>query len=200
MGGVGAHGTLGVNTRKQIAIGGLSGGLALFVWSVVAWTFLPLEGNVLRALPSEGLVVEALRAAGAGEGIFVIPAPIGPGPVDEAAAAAREDKVRQGPTAVLVYDPSGTSPNRMFWPLARGVAFSLMATTFAAFALSRARLRSWAARVAFVLGLGVFAWVLGPGAQWVWFNYPTEYLLTSLVDALAGWLIVGIVQTGIVRP
>lgn len=186
--------------RKQILIGGLSGGLALFVWSLVAWTMLPLEGSVMRALPSEQAIVDALLASGAGEGIYVVPAPLHPGAVLQGETTAREEKLRRGPTAVLVYDPAGASPNRMFWPLARGIAFCLAAATFAALALSRARLASWAARVAFVLGLGLFAWVLGPGTQWVWFNYPTDYLVASLADTVGGWLIVGIVQTGIVRP
>jgi hypothetical protein len=185
--------------NRRILLGGLAGGLALFVWSVTSWTLLPFEGSVFRALPSEAAIVEALRASGVQAGIYVVPAPLGPGAAGAAETEAREEKLRRGPTAVVVYDPAGSSPNRMFWPLARGVVFCLLASTFAALALFMARMQSWAARVAFVTGLGLFAWVLGPGAQWVWFNYPTDYLLVSLADALAGWLIVGIVQTGIVR-
>ena len=33
-----------------------------------------------------------------------------------------------------------------------------------------------------------------------WFAYPLDYTLAVLLDAFAGWAIVGVVQAGIVRP
>lgn len=188
---------------RRVLIAGLFGGFALFVWSVVTWTLLPLQRDVARTLPNEDRWVASLRDADLPGGIYVfpgVPDPRGIAPEErERLEQERADKMRRGPIGLLVYDPQGTAPNRMFWPIVRGLAMAVAAALFSAWTLSRVRVGSWALRIAFVLGLGVFAWTLGPGAQWAWFHYPSDYLSATLVDVLGGWLIVGIVQTGIVR-
>jgi hypothetical protein len=190
-------------TRK-VLLGGVAGGAVLFVWSVLAWTLLPLHQSSLGRFGAESRVVEALADARTPGGLYVIPGPPDlSGKSEEEQAAARkdwEDRASRGPVATLVYRPGGRSPSRMFRPMVRGLGLAVAAATFSAFALSRARIASHFGRVAFVLGMGLFAWLLGPGMQWNWFAYPADYTLSVLVDALAGWAIVGVVQAGIVRP
>ena len=88
----------------------------------------------------------------------------------------------------------------MFRPLARGLVASLLAGLFAAWALSRARIGRHAGRIAFVVGLGIFGWLLGPGTQGVWVNHPVDYLAASLIESVIGWTVAGVVLTRIVRP
>ncbi len=185
-------------------LGGIAGGVALFVWSVVAWTLIPLHASTVRRLAAEDRVVEALVAARTPAGFYVIPAPPDTaGMAEEQATAAEnawEERAGRGPVATLAYRPEGRAPNRMFRPMARGLGLALVASLFSAWALSRARIASHFGRVAFVLGMGLFAWVLGPAMMWNAFSYPADYTVAVLVDALAGWAIVGVVQAGIVRP
>jgi hypothetical protein len=190
-------------TRK-VLLGGIAGGVALFVWSVVAWTLLPLHASSLRRLAAEDRVVAALVDAKTPEGLYVIPAPPdNDGKTEEQSAAATEEwesRASQGPVATLAYRPGGRPPSRMFRPMARGLGLALAAALFSAWALSRARISSHFGRVGFVLGLGLFGWVLGPAMLWNWFSYPADYAIAVLVDAAAGWAIVGVVQAGILRP
>jgi len=190
-------------TRK-VLLGGMAGGVALFVWSIVAWTLLPLHSPSTRRLPAEDQVVAALVTAQTPAGFFVIPGlhePSGSSKEQqEAAMKAWEDRAGHGPVATLVYNPAGRSPSRMFWPMIRGLSLALACTLFSAWVLSRARIASHLGRVAFVLGMGSFAWFLGPAMQWNWFGYPGGYTLAMLTDAVIGWAIVGVVQAGILRP
>ncbi len=189
---------------KKLLIAGIAGGVVLFVWGVVSWMLLPIYQSSLRTLPGEEGVVAALVATRAGAGLYVIPGlPRADAGSKEAAAAAEhawEEKSRRGPVALLVYDPEGRAMNRMFWPMARGLSLCLLAAFFSAWALSRARIAAHLGRILFVLGLGVFGWVLGPGMEWQVFGYPGDYTLATLVGSVAGWVIVGVVQAGIVRP
>lgn len=189
---------------RNVWIGGLSAGMALFVWGVVAFTLFPLQQNTMRTLPAEDRIVDALRESGAPAGVYVFPglaeAPKGDQEAKTRSEELREDKLRRGPRGILVFDPSGIAPNRMFRPLLKGFIASLLAGTFAAWALSRARIRRHRGRVAFVVALGAFGWLLGPASQGAWFSYPVEYLAASLAEALIGWTIVGVVLAGIVRP
>lgn len=187
---------------RKVVLGGLSGGLALFIWGIVAWFVLPSHASLLRALPAEDRVVQALEGARTERGLYVIPAPPDlRGPTgDPAAQLAWEERMSRGPVALLVYQPEGWNPGRLFRPLVPGILLCLLAGTFASWALSRARIRSHPGRIAFVFGFGVFAWLLGPGSQWIWFHYPYDYALATLLDSVIGWAIVAVVQAGIVRP
>jgi hypothetical protein len=181
----------------------VAGGIALFVWGAVTWTLVPLTSGVFRTLPNEERVTSDLRERGLAAGVYVFPGvpDLGGLNAEERAAAeeARVEKLRRGPVGVLVFDPEGTTPTRRFWPLLRGLGFALAAASFSMWALSRIGPATYLGRAGFVLALGVFAWALGPGTQWAWFNYPSDYLLATLAESVGGWLIVGLVQAGIVR-
>lgn len=188
---------------RQVWIGGLAGGVVFFVWSVVVWTLLPIHQSVFRSLPDEVGVVDALGSADTPAGLYAIPGPPAEsGTPEEAAEAERqwEEKSRRGPTGFIIYRPGGRAPNRMFRPLATGLLASLASGIFSAWALSRARIRGHLGRIAFVAGLGLFGWVLGSGLQGYGLQTTPLYLLATLIDAAGGWVIVGVVQAGIVRP
>jgi hypothetical protein len=189
---------------RNVLLGGIAGGVALFVWSVVAWTLLPLHQSSLRALAAEDRVVAALVEARTPGGLYVIPGRREPAEKSKDGLAAAEqdweDRATRGPIATLAYRPGGRSPGRMFRPMARGLGLAIAAAVFSAWALSRARIANHFGRAAFVLGMGCFAWLLGPAMQWNWFAFPADYTLAVLLDTVGGWAIVGIVQAGIVRP
>jgi hypothetical protein len=189
-----------VRSFRKILIGGLAGGMALFAWGIVSWEFFPWHERVTRSLPDEAGVVEALRGSGMDRGVYVIP---GRPPASGSGPEAREDwerRIREGPVALLVYRPGGVAPNRMFRPLTRGLLVAFLVSTLAAAALQRARIEPFAGRVGFVLGIGAFAWLVGPVTQWAWFQYPVEWIGSALLDAGVGWTIVAFVHAGILGP
>ena len=185
---------------RKTLLAGLAGGIALFAWGLVSWNFFPWHETVVRTLPQEERVAEALLGTGAPRGVYFIP---GRTPDVRDGQEAREEwerRIRGGPVALLVYRPEGVPPNRMFRPLTRGLVVSFLIATLAAAVLKRARPGRYLVRVGFVLAIGAFAWLAGPVMQWAWFQYPDEWIWSALVDAALGWLIVGFVQAGIIRP
>lgn len=168
---------------RKVLGAGLAGGIALFVWGVVSWMVLPVHKATLRTLPDEGRVVEALRESGTDRGLYLVPG----------------DPAKGGPQALVVYDPAGSPPNRMFRPMVLGLLASIVAAMLSASVLAWTRISGFAGRMLLVVSFGVFAWLLGPATEWIWFHYPTGHALAMLLDAVLGWAIVGAVQTGILK-
>lgn len=185
---------------RKVLFAGFVGGIAIFTWGIVSWTFFPWHEKVWRTLPQEERVAEALLSTGAPRGVYVLPGRPSDAEADQGAIEEWDRRIRRGPVAFLVYRPEGVPPNRMFRPLTRGLVVSFLIATLAAEALRRSRPRRYLARVGFVLGIGAFAWLVGPVMQWAWFQYPDEWIWSALIDAACGWLIIGFVQAGIVRP
>jgi hypothetical protein len=170
---------------RRILGAGVAGGVALFVWGVVSWTVLPFHRSVLRTLPGEDRVVADLRESGTGPGMYRVPGDPADGD--------------RGPRALVLYDPSGTPPNHMFRPMALALVASILAATLSSFVLSEVRTAGYAGRMLLAIGFGVLAWLLGPATEWIWFPYPAGHVLASLLDAVAGWAIVGAVQAGLLK-
>jgi hypothetical protein len=187
---------------NKVILAGIAGGAALFVWGVVAWMLLPIHRTSMRTLPDEQRVVDALVGSGTSRGLYVVPAypqASAGGAVDTGAEEEWQRKASQGPLAVVVFEPAGHPPSRLFRRMIEGLLVCVVAAMFSAWALSRVRVGTYAGRAAFALGFGLVAWMLGPATEWIWLHYPTDYVLAALVDDLCGWAIVGAVQAGIVK-
>ena len=52
----------------------------------------------------------------------------------------------------------------------------------------------------FVFLLGVFASLVGPGADWNWWGFPANFSLAMAGDLLIAWLLVGVVQAALIKP
>ena len=84
-----------------------------------------------------------------------------------------------------------------------GFAIDLLASLLAACLLSSAVsgcCKSYASRVGFVTGLGIFVGLVGHASYWNWMHFPQDYTLMFIVDVVVGWTLTGLVIAAIVRP
>lgn len=183
---------------KKIILGGLVGGVILFVWGILAWVVLPLHDASLRRIADEDTVITALRSSMAAEGVYVFPAmPEQSAGMTaqqrEAAMASWTEKYKRGPIGLIIYDPEGANP---FMPSMMVVGFILdfLSALVAAWFLSRstAVVSSYTARVAFCGMLGLFASLVTHLTYWNWMSFPRDYTTAMVLDAVVGWVLAGL--------
>ena len=70
---------------KQLALGTALGAIVLFLWSFIAWTFIPWPGDPIRSFTNEDAVIAAMKASVPGSGVYLLPkeAKRTPGMTDE---------------------------------------------------------------------------------------------------------------------
>ena len=69
----------------------------------------------------------------------------------------------------------------------------------AVFLLAQTRLTSYAARVAFVAGLGVLASLGTNISYWNWYGFPGSYTAAYMVTQFVGFLVAGLVVAAMTR-
>lgn len=189
---------------KRILLGGVLGGIALFLWSSITHMVLPLGEVGVQQMQNEEPVLTAMRSSIQAPGFYFFPGmDRSPGMTAEQQEAATQEwqtKYNTGPWGILIYHPPGTSSS---FPvqLTRELLTNIVSALLAAFLLSRALggLSSFGMRVAFVALLGLFASVAGDIPYWNWYGFPTNYTLAQLTDQVSGFAVVGLVLGGIVK-
>ena len=140
---------------NRIFLAGLLGGIALFIWTHIAYTALPLGLTGLRKLPNETAVLDALQNNLAeNSGIYLFPGLwLGPNPPDEKAEATNgfAEKVARYPSGILMYNAAGSRSVAMSRRLLVEFLTALAQAVLAVLLLSRTRHKRFGARATFAL-------------------------------------------------
>jgi hypothetical protein len=188
---------------NRILLAGLLGGIAMFIWTHLSYTVLPLGNAGLRRLPNEAAVLEALQNNIAeNSGIYLFPATwLGPNPPDKKAGATNDfaESLARYPSGVLMYNAAGARPADLSRWLSVEFLTELAEAVFAVFLLSRTRLTTFSARVRFVLLIGVVAAIATNISYWNWYGFPWSYTLAYMFNQLVGFLCVGLVAALVLK-
>src|SRR5262249_20259267 len=102
-----------------------------------------------------------------------------------------------GPTAFLVYQPTGTkvmSPGQLI----RQALFNILGGLIAALIIS-VTVASLAMRGVMVMLMGVFAWLEISAPYWNWYRFPGSFTVAAGLDAAIGWLLGGLLIAWLVQ-
>ena len=176
---------------KKMVLAALLGGLVVFLWGALAHTVLPLGQAGLSTLPNEEKTLEALSQSVPESGLYFFPGldmSREHSPEEEEAWQAR---YRSGPIGLLMFRVHGED----VLPL-KNLLLELLTNILAA-ALA-AVLVLWLAapyfqRVTVVTLLGLFSWISLSLSYWIWYGFPTAYILSEGVTELVGWFLGGLV-------
>jgi hypothetical protein len=184
---------------KKTLLGGLVGGVILFVWSFLAWTVLPLHTSSLREIPNEEAVVSALKPALPSRGVYMLRHNPGMG-AEKAAQDAWIEKIKQGPTGLIFYDPNGSDP-MMVGQMVTGLIIDILSALVVAWLLTRstALSASYLSRVMFCGIFAIFVTTFDYLSMWNWMGYPGDFTTGLVVDALIAWLLAGLGIAAIVK-
>ena len=188
---------------KRVVIGGILGGLTMFVWLFVAHEFLPLGELGVQEIPNEAPVLSAMQGGIPQAGLYLFPGMgLGPNPTMQqrnAAMPAYMKKYEQVPHGMLIYHPPSGALN-FGKLLAREGAINLLEGLLAAWLLSLAAAgKAYSARTGFVVILGVLASVTTNLEYWNWYEFPGNYVAGYMVTQIIGFTLVGLVVAAFVK-
>jgi hypothetical protein len=143
---------------KKVLLPGILGGLLVFVWSAISHMVLPIGQMGLKTIPgNEEAVLNAMKSNIQQSGLYFMPGYDMSRTPTEAEQAAFQAKYEAGPTAFLVYHPTG---EKVMTPgqLIGQALFQILGGLIAAFIIS-STVASLTTRGIMVALMGVFAWL-----------------------------------------
>ena len=184
---------------KKTLIAGIAGGIILFIWSFMAWVLLPLHEPTMHKIPNEDAVIAALQANVTTKGVYIFPKSPGMN-ADKPTMDTWEQKLKRGPTGMLVYDPAGSDP-LMTSQMAGGLILDIFSAMVVAWFLGRstAMNSSYIARVAYCGMFGVFVSVFTHLMNWNWMGHTMEFTIGLIIDGIIGLLLAGLAIAAIVK-
>jgi hypothetical protein len=185
----------------RVILGGVAGGIVMFVWGAISHMALPLGEAGLRSMPQdkEPAVLDAMRGAMSERAIYFFPGmEMGRQPTPEE-QKAWEAKAKAGPIGIVVYNPGpgeALSPRQLLTEL----GFNALACVAAAFVLLHVPASyGFARRAALVAALGLYATFAIDASQWNWYGFPTAYFAAQVVDGVVGAALAGLAVAWIVK-
>ncbi|MBD3167063.1 hypothetical protein GF324_10720 [bacterium] len=186
-------------------IGGLLGGLVVFIWGNLSWTVIPIHEFHMKDVPEAAINEEVIRTDMLATGVYHFPG----FPSEEemqadpkAAMAGMMEEYMEGPIIhFMVVDADGgpwMNPISFLWYFLINVGSALLI----AWMLSKAvgGLPKYTGRFVFVLVAGLFAFLFGPLTMWNWWHFPANFTFATLIDYVISWGGAGLVMAHFIRP
>jgi hypothetical protein len=182
---------------KRIFLAGLLGGIAMFLWSFVAHTVLPLGQVGISEIPNETAVLTSMQnTIGTTSGLYMFPG-MGVGPnatrdQKNAAMQQYEQRLASSPSGLLLYQPpggKGLTPQRLMTEFGTEFLESLLL----AFLLAQTRLVSFGSKLGFVIAAALMASITTNIPYWNWYNFPGNYTVGYMSIEFIAFVVAGIV-------
>jgi hypothetical protein len=183
---------------SKTLVGGIVGGLIVFIWGAISHMVLPLGEAGIQMIPDEDAVVGVLKTSLPNPGVYIFPGMEMKKDPTEAEQKAWAEKYRTGPTGLLVIRSGGEeaiSPKMLATEFVSNVAGALVA----AFLLAKIG-GSYGARVVAVALLGLFGWLALSISYWNWYGFSTPFIVGEGIDQVLGWTFAGLGLAKIVKP
>ncbi len=180
---------------KRIILGALAGGVIFFIWGAIIH-MSPLGMVGLKSLPDGAY--DSLKSSGLDSGLYFFP-----GVVENPNAAQMEEwrkKLTEGPFGILVYTAKGSAamaPKQLISEFLSNVVAAFIAACIIALIAA-----PYLKRVSIIAVMGFFGWVSLLISYWIWYNFPTAFILNEGIVEIVGWFLAGLAIAKIVpaRP
>ena len=184
---------------KKTVIGGMVGGIIIFVWSFLAFVLLPFHEPTFHQVTKEDEAIQALKSLLDQQAVYMLPKNPGMS-ADKAAMDAWEGKVKRGPIAMIVYNPGGVDP-MMPRQMIIGLILDILAAWVVCWFLARsvALNAPYISRVAYCGMFGLFVSLFTHLMSWNWLGFPVDYTSAMIIDAILSWIFAGLGIAAIVK-
>ena len=187
---------------NKVILAGILGGVAMFIWTSIAHTVLPLGEAGVSELSSEIPLLDQMKSSlHDRDGLFVFP-----GMHTELAKTDQEkadfkkqfeERLASGPVGLLVYHP--TRPPAMGRWLTVEFITELVQALLVVALLAQTRLATFGGRVAFITVAGILAAITTNISYWNWYGFPPRYTAGYMFIEIIGFFIVGLVAAFVLR-
>jgi len=163
---------------KRILLGGILGGLALFMWGGLSHMVIGLGEVGIQNIQRP--VYDSMKTAVSRQGFYFFPESDGKGNIKE--------EFKGGPTGILIYRPNGAGAP-MTGQLMNETILNIVQALLAAYLLSLAatKLTRYPQRVGFVFVLGILSAIATNIEYWNWYGFPASFILAEGVEEIIGW-------------
>lgn len=185
---------------KRLLIGGLVGGIALFMWGFVSWVVLTWHFDTVKHDRSVMAIVEDIEDHLQETGVYYFP-PMASMRPDETEMEAYTELHKTSPSGMIFYSAEHLDPMsgyRLFIGFLVDVGAAFFATLLLIVALPS--LPKYWGRVAYVAALGIFAIFAIRLVDGVFLNLPPRWTVNMILDTAISWTLAGLVLAAIVRP
>lgn len=175
----------------RLIIAAVLAGIVMFMWGAVSHMVFGLVDSSMKQVPNEAAVVSAMKTNITEPGFYFVPGMEMSHAGTEAEMASWAAKYKEGPTAILVYNPTGEdamSPRQFAIELGSNIAAALvvgMILMLGAVSFSRG--------VTIATLVGLASWLSINVSYWNWYRFPTNFVTAELIDQIGGWLLAGFV-------
>ncbi len=187
---------------KRIILGGVAGGVILFLWGFVSHEVLRLGSVGIQELPNFSTTSKAMSKGIEESGFYFFPGPMPTGEMSaeekQAAHEAYAENYAKGPSGILIFNTGGSELNFTGMLITQCVT-NILLGLIAAFLLAQVGGGGYVQRLVFVTLLGLFPSLAVNVPYWNWFGFPLNFSLASVADHMVGWLLAGSALAGIVK-
>lgn len=183
---------------KRVLLGGVIGGVVMFVWGAIYHLAIPISMAGLSSLPNEEFVLTSLKASITEPGLYFFPGMDMSQAMTPEATAAWEAKQKAGPVGLLLYNPTGSEPMSAMQLLSE-LGADILAAFIAVMVVVNIR-GSYGRRVLAVAALGLFAWLTLSLSYLIWYRFPAAHICAEGIDQVVGWALVGLVLGKLIKP
>jgi hypothetical protein len=187
----------------RILLGGILGGIVMFVWTSIAHMALPLGEAGINEIPNESAVLSAMQSSISDKtGLYIFP---GLGVGKDATRQEKNEAMKQmqqriaaNPSGILMYNP----PGRQFaFGKALVIEFSteVLQAILVIWLLAQTGISSFAGRVGFVLVAGILAAITTNISYWNWYGFLGAYTASYLLIEIVGFVLVGVTAGVVLR-
>ncbi|HKR63718.1 MAG TPA: hypothetical protein VJZ00_08300 [Thermoanaerobaculia bacterium] len=183
---------------KRIVIGAIVGALIVFFTSAIVHMFTPLGTAGAKMIPHEDAVIDAMRNNLTESGVYFYPGMNMQTHPSEAEQKAWEEKLRRGPSGMIIHVAQGSElpfPKNLIWEFLTVLGSCLVA----AWVVSRT-VGTYGTRVIIVAMFAVFAFLSITASHWIWYQFPTPFVMAEFIGELIAYLLGGLAIAKIVPP
>ena len=177
-------------------IAGLLGGIVMFIWTSLAHTALPLGEMGIGEIPDDAAAIAMLHdRLGDKDGLYMFPGagvPAGTNVHQDADAMKRvEARIRSEPSGLLVYHPAGRE-TAMTSYIGREVVLEIFQALILAWLVAGSVASTLPGRTLTATAVGVAVAVATNGSNWIWYGYPLDFTLASIITQVVGYAVAGL--------
>jgi hypothetical protein len=182
----------------RLLIAGLLGGIAMFIWTSMAHTALPLGQMGVQEIPNDAAVIATLQGAlGDKDGLYLFPGSGAGGKAEDAAARkTMEERTAKEASGLLVYHPPGRD-TAMGPYIGRELALEIVQTLILAWLVSTLAVSSFGGRTLAAVAVGAVVAIGTNGSNLIWYGYPPAFTHAAIIMQLVGYAVAGAVIAAI---
>lgn len=181
----------------RLIIAAVLGGIVMFMWGAVSHMVIGIGDSAMKPMPNEAAVTAAMKSNLTEPGMYFLPGMDMTKTVTAEEQAAWTAKYKEGPTAMVIYHPTGEdvmSPRQFATELGSNIAAALIVgliLTFAAVSFGRGVIISTL--------IGLASWLSINVSYWNWYRFPDVFTFGELIEQVAGWFLTGLVLAFVLK-